>query len=264
VQNERIACARGGSSAPRMDGKKLQGVMGDPWGPIHKTENKAFTLSGSDFDYAKIVELLISGDWSLPLLARPATFETSLTTMAIVAQALSRGNSKTEGFKSRILPIGGKISHALGARRKELHELAQSQVAEIKKFDSVIGMALVLAAAGGDPKKRRKEHYTFTTHPRAAFDRAVDALFFEHLWARFEADDAGPEARRAESLRFVKKLHELAWEVFETALPSMPCAKLFRLRAEARARRAFRGVIRKQFPEIETAINGEEEINAHA
>jgi CRISPR system Cascade subunit CasA len=59
-------------------------------------------------------------------------------------EALSRGNSKTEGFKSRILPIGGRISRALtlGNKRKELHELAKVQIGEIDKFDKALRTAL--------------------------------------------------------------------------------------------------------------------------
>jgi CRISPR system Cascade subunit CasA len=76
-------------------------------------------------------------------------------------EALSRGNSKTEGFKSRILPIGGRISRALtlGNKRKELHELAKVQIGEIDKFDKALRTALALAAAGSKSDSIRKEHY---------------------------------------------------------------------------------------------------------
>jgi hypothetical protein len=38
--------------------------------------------------------------------------------------------------------------------------------------------------------------------------------------------------------------------IFEAALPSVPCAAIFRPRAEARAHSAFRAVVRKHFPEL--------------
>ena len=50
---------------------------------------------------------MFSGDWAVPLLARPGNDETG--DMLLVAEALSRGNSKTEGFKSRVVPVPGKV-----------------------------------------------------------------------------------------------------------------------------------------------------------
>jgi CRISPR system Cascade subunit CasA len=81
-------------------------------------------------------------------------------------------------------------------------------------------------------------------------DSAVDAIFFEHLWARFEAQENGPDARQAEELCFVRELHQQANAIFEAALPSMPCARLFRPRAEARARQSFYRSVRYSFPEL--------------
>lgn len=260
----RIACVRGTSSAPRIEAKSMNGALGDPWAPVHKTDNKSFTLSSNDFDYSKIVELLFSGDWNLPILARPAIFEAGSETMALVAQALSRGNSKTEGFKSRILPIGGRVARALGPRRQELHELAKKQMEEIRKFDAALRLALTLVAARGDAAKRRKEHYALTDGARKTLDHAADSIFFEHLWARFDAQEAGREALRAEEVRFASELHRKAEEIFEAALPSIPCARLFRPRAEARARRAFRSFIQRAFPGLFSARESEELSHANA
>jgi len=258
VQHGSIACVRGTSSKPRIEAKSMNGAVGDPWAPVHKTDNKSFTLSSCDFDYSKLVELLFSGDWNLPLLACPAAFEVGNKTMVLVAQALSRGNSKTEGFKSRILPIAGRVSRALGPRRQELHELANKQMEEITKFDKALSLALTLVAAGGDAGKRRKEHYALTDGARATLDHAADVIFFEHLWARFEAQEAGREALQAEAFRFASELHKKAEVIFEAALPSMPCARLFRPRAEARARRAFRSFIKSKFPELFCARESED------
>lgn len=264
MQHGSITGVRGTSTTPRVEAKSMNGAIGDPWAPVHKTANKSFTLSSSDFDYSKLVELVFSGDWNLPLLARPASFEAGSDTMALIAQALSRGNSKTEGFKSRILPIAGRVSRALGPRRQELHELAKKQMEEISKFDKALSLALTLVAAGGDAGKRRKEHYALTDGARKTLDHAADAIFFEHLWARFEAQEAGRKALQAEEFRFASELHKKAKEIFEAALPSMPCARLFRPRAEARARRVFRSSIQRAFPELFCAPESEELSYANA
>lgn len=241
---------KGTSNTTRINAKHLKGALGDPFAPVHKTDNKSFTLSGRDFDYSTLVDLMLSGNWEMPLLARPASCDGEHETMALVAEALARGNSKTEGFKSRILPISGKISRALGTKREQLHELATSQTATIVIFDKAIGNSLALAAARGDCEKRKKDHYTYAREAQSCFDRAVDRIFFEQLWDRLEAQDKGPGALGAAKLRWARTLYDFATTAFETALPAIPCTAMFRPRAEARARSAFTRSIRYHYPEV--------------
>lgn len=241
---------KGKSKATRINAKHLNGALGDPFAPVHTTENKSFTLAGGDFGYRTLTELLLSGNWTTPLVARPASFEGEGETLALVAEALARGNSKTEGFKSRILPIGGKISRALGTRRQKLHELAQAQMQAIERFDKALGYALALVAAGGDREDLSNNHYARARDARARFDRAADEIFFAHLWDRFEARDKGKTALDAEEQRFAEALFARARAIFEAALPAIPCASIVRPRAAARADRAFIGRVRHDFPQL--------------
>lgn len=262
--NGKIFAQSGNSTSQRISGKQFKGAIGDPWTPVHVTEGKSFTLAGRSFDYSTLIEILFSGDWELPLLARLATHESSNATMALVTEALSRGNSKTEGFKSRILPIGGKISHALtlGPKRRELHELAKAQVSEIEKFDKALRMALALAAAGGNSKSMRKEHYAYCTTASSSFDRAADTIFFDHLWKRYDAQEQGEEALKFEAKRFAGALKDSATAIFESSLSSIPCPSLWRPRAEARAKSKFRSMIRNVFPELFPSRITEEDADA--
>jgi len=175
MEDDCLVAIRGTSKAARIAGKQINGAVGDPWAPVELKDNKSLTLSEGDFDYKLLVKLLFSGDYRLPVLARPSTLETTGQTMVLVAQALSRGNSRTFGFKSRTLPLGGKISRALGPKRGELHELALKQIDEIKRFDQALRYGLVVVVSGGQTEKDkiRKEHYELTKEPRARFDRAV-------------------------------------------------------------------------------------------
>lgn len=247
---DNLSGLKGTSKATRINAKHLKGVLGDPFAPIHKTENKSFTLVGRDFDYRTLTELVLSGDWTRPLLARLAEFEQQGETLALVAQALARGNSKTEGFKSRILPIGGKVSRALGPKREELHALAQAQMAAIEAIGKALGRALALAAAAGARDKMKKDHFAYARDARSRFDRAADNLFFPHLWDRFNAQQHSESALKAEEKRFARALLDKAEPLFEAALPAIPCARIFRPRAEARAKHDFIGVVRHRFPEI--------------
>lgn len=252
-----IRAVKGTSKATRIDGKAFKGALGDPYAPIHKTENKALTLGEGDFDYARLTDLLFSGDWELPLLARPAGFESHDAHLALICAALSRGNSKTDGFKSRCVPVRRQVADSLASHRQQLHELAKAQIEEIGKFDKALRFALALAAVGGESEKIKKGHYVLTRPPRAQFDRAVDALFFPHLWARFEAQGRDADSLAEEKQAFQKELSKLAKNTFEAALPAMPCAGFFRPRAEARAQRAFNAMIRKDFPLLFAARDDE-------
>jgi CRISPR system Cascade subunit CasA len=261
---------RGKSNAARIKADHLKGVLGDPWMPIHKVENKSFTLGKQGFNHRTLTDLLLSGAWELPVLARPASFDGNSDQQILFAQSLVRGQNKTEGFKSRLLPIGGKIMRMLSleAQREKLHKLAQDQLAEIKFFGDAISYTLQLYAAKGNKEelaeklkshKSREKLYAFTTEARAQLDWEADQIFFDHLWARFETQDRG-----AERTCFAKVLHQKAEAIFEAALPSIPCSSIFRPRAEARARSAFRSAIWKHFPELFATEQLEETAHADA
>jgi CRISPR system Cascade subunit CasA len=102
----------------------------------------------------------------------------------------------------------------------------------------------------GKREKIKKELYEHTNAARAHLDRYADGIFFEHLWRRFEAQEAGPEALQAEERAFAEKLWIRTREIFEQALPALPCASLFRPRAEARARSLLRFLVRNRYPEL--------------
>ena len=239
-----ISALRAKSKSPRIDAKALKGNTDDAWAPVHHADGKSLTLGGGDFDYRRLCDLLFSGDWKKPLLARPANHETD--DMLLVAEAFSRGNSKTWGFKSRIVPVPGHVIPLFSSETPAM--LAKAQMEEIKGFDMALGYALALtAASGGDIEKK---HYAHAVPARRRFDHSADRLFFRSLWRRVgvhaERDDAIFQARRA----FLAELMSAAEVEMNAALPAMPCPKILRPRAEARARRAFRNRVWKLHPEL--------------
>ena len=238
-----ISAYKSTSKAARVDAKVFNGVVGDAWAPVHATEGKSFTLSHRGYDYKKLCELLFSGDWKRPLLAEPEAAET--TNMLLIAEGISRGNSKTEGFHSRILPLPRTL--ALFSSN-DAATLSKAQMEEIAEFDKALRDALSLVAAHGDRDARRKEHFAPTNPARERFDRAADRLFFPSLWRRVEAAAAGDsEAQEAAATSFLSDLRKAAQLEFEVALTAIPCPTIHRPRAEARAKRVFHGTIRKKF-----------------
>ena len=236
-----LTAQRSTSKAARTDAKAYKGCLGDPWAPVHSTEGKSFTLAGGNLNYAQLFKLLFSGEWAVPFLAQPENGETN--DMLLVAEALSRGNCKTEGFKSRVVPVPGKVAPFLSS--KTVATLSKAQIDKIKGFDAALRNALALMAAGGERNAVKKGHYARAALARARFDRAADRLFFPSLWRRVAVvskdDDAVFEAKYA----FLSDLKKAAQAELNAALPAIPCAAIHRPKAEARARRSFMGTLRK-------------------
>ncbi|MCT8999210.1 hypothetical protein [Chelativorans intermedius] len=251
----RFVGLKGTSKATRINAKHLKGVVGDPWAPIHRQESKSLTIGDDgDFHYRILVELLFSGEWIMPLLARRAPFETAETPVAIVAQALARGTSKTGGFRSRLVPVSSPAARSgwnRGAREK-LNLLARDQIDTIKRFDRALAYALALAAADGVHDNVKREFYVYTKPARAHLERHADSIFFAHLWRQFEAAEQDEAVRQAAEADFVRDLWQRTRDIFEEFLPTMPCPSLYRHRAEARARAALWGNrdLRRNHPEI--------------
>ena len=246
-----------GTEKGRINGNNFGGKIGDPWTPIPKDpEQKALSLSKKGFHYRILTKILFGEndiqDWILPVLANPLPSDDDCQTFLLVAQgvAAERKKSRTVGFHSRILPLSRGVSRALGPRREALHELAKVQTETVTVFDRAIGNSLALAAAQGDREKRKKDHYSFALEAQEYFDRVVDSIFFEHLWKHLEAQDRGREALQAERRRWAAVLYNAAKTAFDAALPTIPCASIFRLRAQARARDAFINTVRHDYPEL--------------
>ncbi len=241
-----ISARRSTSKATRIDAKQFKGAVGDPWAPVHRTEGKSLTLSGGDFDYRRLCALLFSGDWKVPPLAREDA--AGPEQMLLVAEALARGNAKTEGFKSRVLPIPGRVARRMFASPTATME-SEGQMKEIEVFENALRTSLALVAARGDRELLSRDHYAFSRPARARFNQVVDSLFFPHLWRRVEAA-TDPVAHEAAKTDFREKLYRAAQDEFDAALPAIPCTSIHRPRAEARARRRFRNALWQSFSEL--------------
>lgn len=239
-QDGRITAERSTSKGWRVAAKEAKGNTGDPWAPVHLTESKSLTLGERDWTHELLFDLVYSGDWQVPPLARPSPEEEALP-MLLVAEAFSRGNSKTDGFRSRVVPVpNAMVGHLFGARPKELAEGILEDVAAV---DLALRNGLALAAAEGDWDKLGKEHYARTQPARAVLRREADRRFFPELWARMAETTVGGIGRAR--LAFLECLARVAREEFFAALPGIPCASLMRPRAEVRARGALEAGLRK-------------------
>ena len=243
------------AKAPRTNAKAFHGIVGDPWTPIDRKEEKSLTIWPRGFDYKRICELLYSGNWEIPVLAKPAAQDAG--DMLLLAEAISRGNSKTEGFKSRTIPVPGRRLRMFTS--DEIGRLAEAQTKEIGAFDSALRDGLALMAASGDRDAIKREHYGFTNPPRARFDRTADAIFFPRLWARADAA-SNPELADRAKLAFLAELKSEADRILMESLPQMPCRAIHRKRAQARARSRYESALRRN-GESRALFNDMEEVD---
>ena len=122
----------------------FHGHVGDPWAPVHRKEGKSLTLGGGNFNYKRLSDLMFSGDWEVPVLAEIGPDENTGDRL-LVAEALSRGNSKTEGFKSRVVPVPDRVLRLF--QSQSVADLSKTQMQEIKAFDEALRNALAQLAA---------------------------------------------------------------------------------------------------------------------
>lgn len=243
-----LVAMRANSRGPRVHSKAYKGNVGDPWAPVHRTEGKSLTLGGGDFNYRRLSNLMFSGDWKVPALAKPGKSEKADDHL-LVAEALSRGNSKTEGFRSRTVPVPSNVVSMFGS--PAVAELSQQLMAEIREFDEALRNGIATLAAGGERERMEKKHYGLSHQARNRFDAIADTLFFPHLWKRLSAENSG-STQAVDQVRqeFLQHLFDAARNEFEAAMPGIPCAAISRPRAEARCRRAFYGRVRKVMPQM--------------
>ena len=170
--------------------------------------------------------------------------------MLLVAEALSRGNCVTEGFKSRVVPVPGRVAPFLSSPTVAM--FSRAQMDEIKVFDAALRHAIAIVSASGSPdelKRNRKKHSRRVWPSLKRFDRAADRLFFSHLWNRVAANEMrDSEAEGTAKIKFLQALREAAAAELKSALPAIPCPTIQRPRAEARARRAFHARLRREHP----------------
>lgn len=246
-----LTARRSASKAARIAAKEARGVVApgaDPWAPIliDGKQVKTLTLSDRDWSYDFLLELLHGKTCRKPYLSVPSA-EEEFQPMAIVAEAFARGNSKTDGFRSRIVPVPkGVLRNFFGDKAIDL---SKAQIDDIARVENALRNGLALIAAEGDPEKRGKEEYARALPARQQFRGYADQLFFPALWDQMQAQTDGERAQAR--IAFVRKLAKAAEREFHAARPAIPCARIMRPRAELRGERALRSGLRKAISEID-------------
>jgi len=231
------------TSAAFLNAKEVRGDTGDVWMPIRSDRDGtlALTVGGSGFSYRLLTDLLFSGDYPRQpaLRLRPEDGPSPL----IVAQVLVRGQGKTEGLHQRLVPIPPRVRPMMGAPegREVLGALARARIERAGEAERrVLKPALCALLQGGPQELNYRDE-----RPRPwldRLDRAIDAVFFEELWA--DAPLPGAEADR----RWDRRLYQLAKTQLEAAVSGAPTSPAVQPRAVARADLLFHRAARKYLP----------------
>ena len=240
---------RSSSKASRTEGKALKGRTGDPWTPVNgDREGLPLTLSAGGFNYKRITEYLLDLDWERPALLKPTQSEQrSPEQMQLVARAMVRGQGKTEGYHERSIPIGHKLKTAMLRRdaTEELGDIAKKRIEAIVKVQRILSHAIQVFAARGDADKVSREHRALARSWLNRLDDIVDARFFEHLQAEFEADENDRQGIRNHWLMNGNDgVVDHARALLHDAADSLPCPAIHPYKARVNAEGLFEGRIR--------------------
>ena len=237
----RITCWRANSKGQRVSASDdLNGVTGDPWTPIDRSDSKALTLSGAGFTYRRIDEILLGDEYRRPIALQ---FRDSEQDGAyFIARTLVRGQGKTEGLHYRVVPVPPEITAIAMGDTSTWEEITDRSRKRISDAGAVQNRVLRPAISELLKKGRDEDVDREDVQPWLdAFDDAVDNVFFESLWMSFRKDLDEDEAAR----QWHETLFELAEDQFEGAKASMPIPSSQRWRAVAVAKNVFNGSCRK-------------------
>lgn len=257
-QGDQIVARRGGSKVARVAmPKELNGVTGDPWASIdeRKSPAKCLTVDGGGFNYRRVAEMIA------PLggarLYRPAPLQEWTKSdgegdFELVLIATVRGQGGTDGFHERRIPIPSNAARLLAVDPDPVARLARERIedaATVRRSVLRTGLFVLFQNApdemdfGHTPSDRKSGSFL------DAFDRDVDRIFFESLFAEFTAD--GSDAKSAARDAWISTLKTLADEQLARAEEATARSGLRRYSTVAAARNMLDAAFFKRFPKPE-------------
>ncbi|MDD2728064.1 type I-E CRISPR-associated protein Cse1/CasA [Malikia sp.] len=246
------------TKAPRIAAKELCGVTGDPWMPVDMVSAKALTITSRGFDYKLASELLFGQKLGKPVaqILRPDDASAGLV---LLAQGVTRGQGKTEGYHERRIPISKKMRQAFAIRDTDaLAKVADARIAVIAEVRKMIWVALtVLFANAARDEAGKDRDASDTVKNRASkfaqpFESLCDSLFFEELTEEIESD--APLAVRE---AWLVGIADRADRTVRAAFSAGPRSGQLRYRAQSAALAKLHAAMRSpksKFPDLVAAL----------
>lgn len=236
----RIHARTTGSTVARIDAKNRNGLTGDPWTPIDIAGEKALTIGAEGFHYRLAAELLFGSEFSRPVLqiVQSGDGEKGLF---VLAQGVTRGKGKTEGYHERRIPISKTVRRLMLENQMDrLAKLAGERVHSIGQIRGVLWTALATLFDQG----ASKDKFSDSAKDKAsdfvkAYEQEEDARFFDDLNDEIESDQPN-EVHLQWLLSSANRAEQILTAAF-TAGPQS-CEQRYRARSAALSR--FHGALR--------------------
>lgn len=183
-----------GTAAARVDASAYNGVLGDPWLPVRLGNDGSKAYNGKP-SYAVAADVLFDAESYRPALLQTLQKDDPSAGLAVVFRCFMRGQGKSDGYRERVVPIGGRERSFIGKARDKAAETAKAMV-EMAKFARfhVLKPALLqmMQAAREQVDYGQKETEAWAGRFTDALDLRVDAEFFPLLWECLERRGAEP------------------------------------------------------------------------
>lgn len=250
---------------PRIADKVPGVITGDPWAPLvpDKAGPKVLTMSAESFGYRRVVTTLLAGPQDRAAL-QEVRADDDPTDLALVIRGLVRGNSKTDGYHERRVPLSKVVRRGLkGLLLTDLDAAAaKARVELVGEIAAALRTAMhVLLANGAEAQGRPTEAAKAKVAPFVRrLEAQVDQVFFPDLWAELEQLD--PDRRHRERVKWARWMLARAEQVLAEAERSTPRSSALRLRARVRAEAALQGVARRRAGKLAAYLDFKEGADA--
>jgi CRISPR system Cascade subunit CasA len=242
----RIRARRKASAGPRIakdEAKNRKGNTGDLWTPVSAAEGKSLGVSEHGFDYRRTSELLFGKTWRKPP-AQVAVAADDQEGLTVIARAIAGGQSTTDGYHERRVPVSRTVRRMLVRQDTGLLErVAGERVDAIGQIHSLLRHALEALFENGNERNGQGE-VADSIKKKAArfakpFEQAEDLRFFDELNKEIEAGD-----REEIRLGWYVSMAARAREILRSTFDAGPRSGERRYRARVAALGRFEGRLR--------------------
>ena len=234
--SSRIFAMRATTPISRIDADSRKGATGDPWIPVDISDGgaKALTIQGRGFDYRLICDILFSGKYVKSATQYVQTLDGD--GLVLRAQSVARGQSKTEGYHERDIPIRPKLRSLLLAKQEpSLALIASKRIGEISGLRWLIEKSIAVLFNKGIREKKYAAALVESSKAFAKpFEKAEDLRFFDDLNEEIEAVDP-----TAQHVRWQLDMVSRAEATLKRSFDAGPRSGMQRYRAQAAALTLF-------------------------
>jgi CRISPR system Cascade subunit CasA len=253
-QDGRIIARTATEQTPRINAKAHNGVLGDPWIPINRSDPKkgesALTVGPSGFTPELLRNLIFEDGFELAPMQRPDR-EREDRSFQFTASVLVRGQGTTDGFRTAAITVPGatatQVFHSGPERERLAHlsKIALTNAVELQNRALKPAVLSLLQAGSERIDFEKREITAWWQQSARRYANAWGSAFFTWLWETGEAtsDEAALRDWR-------KRLKDCALASLTDVINGYPGREGRRYRARVRSETLFHRNASKIFPEL--------------